>query len=280
MIHHVQIGTADLYALQIWPVQQLPAADVLRTHDEAALAAHHARHPALSHRGGTLLNFTLHAFLIRHAGRTLLVDTGEPVTRNGAVLDWGLATLGVTPDDIDLVFLTHRDDDHVGGVLTPGGQPRFPRARYLMARHEAEGFQADPGRADQWRTTLGPLQDAGRLDLLDDGAEISPGLTTLPTPGHRPGATSLHLQDGGHSALLLADTLHVPLQVTHPDWSSVWDADPDQAAHTRTDVLTRAETQGGLLAVPHIPGAFGTVNRDSASGLLQWAPAGAVLSLR
>ncbi|MCF7991807.1 MAG: MBL fold metallo-hydrolase [Thiohalocapsa sp.] len=52
------------------------------------------------------------AAVIRVADRTLLFDTGS----NGRALLRNMAALGLAPEDIDLIFLSHPHWDHIGGL--------------------------------------------------------------------------------------------------------------------------------------------------------------------
>lgn len=52
------------------------------------------------------------AALIRLAGRTVLFDTGS----NGRVLLRNMAALGLSPESVDLLFLSHPHWDHMGGL--------------------------------------------------------------------------------------------------------------------------------------------------------------------
>jgi 7,8-dihydropterin-6-yl-methyl-4-(beta-D-ribofuranosyl)aminobenzene 5'-phosphate synthase len=61
------------------------------------------------------------AALMRLEGRTLLFDTGS----NGRVLLRNMAALGLSPESVDLLFLSHPHWDHMGGLdsfleLNPG----------------------------------------------------------------------------------------------------------------------------------------------------------------
>jgi len=42
-----------------------------------------------------------------------------------------LTQAGYKPEDVDVIIITHGHPDHIGG-LTKGGQPVFPRARYVF----------------------------------------------------------------------------------------------------------------------------------------------------
>ncbi len=263
MIHHANIGRFEIASLQVWPLQQFPVNELLPTADAASLEQARTRQPQFFGDDATLVEITQNICLIRSAEHSILVDTGEPLKRAGMILQWGLASIGITAEQIDLVFLSHRDDDHVGGTVDLQSEPLYPYARYLISRFEYEEHKLDPKRAKGFQNWIKPLEDRGLLEFFDGETEIIPGLTTVQTPGHRSGATSLRVQDGSEAVLLLADTLHLPMQITHPEWSSTWDSDGAVAADTRRRIVEQAELEGLLLAVPHTAlGGLGYVRRE------------------
>ncbi len=115
------------------------------------------------------------ALLIRSRGVTLLVDSGLPVRR----LQSALSPLGVTSEDIDLVFITHEHVDHVRSlpqlvrrgamVITSRGTARAMRLKevdYVPAvadkRHDVAGFSLLPIAVSHDATEpLGLLVEAG-----------------------------------------------------------------------------------------------------------------------
>jgi glyoxylase-like metal-dependent hydrolase (beta-lactamase superfamily II) len=271
MVHRASIGRFELYSLQVWTLQQLPVSDVLIKTDAFDLEEFRARQPQFFGDDATMIELTQNIFVIRGDGRTVLVDTGEPLRRAGTILQWGLGAIGIAPQQIDLVFLTHRDTDHVGGTVDIHGEPLYPNARHLISRQEYEGFKTETKRADTFQTCIAPLEARGLLEFFEGETEIAAGLTTVPTPGHRSHTTSLRVQDANQAALILADTLHLPVQVTHPEWSSVWDTDSITAAETRRRIVEQAELEGLLLAVPHTPfGGLGHVRLEGNHRL--WSP--------
>jgi glyoxylase-like metal-dependent hydrolase (beta-lactamase superfamily II) len=271
VVYRATIGRFEIASLQVWPLQQMPASEVLSGADDAGLEACRARLPQFFGDDASLIELTQNILVIRSPEQIVLVDTGEPLSRAGAILEWGLASLGIAPHEIDLVFLTHRDSDHVGGTVNLHGEPLYPRAQYLISRFEYEQFKREAKRADQFRASIEPLEDRGLLEFFEDGAEIVAGLTAVSTPGHRSGASSLRVEDGDEAALFLADTLHLPVQITHPECSSVWDTDAELAARTRHRIVEQAESEGLLLAVPHSPfGGLGRVRLED--GKRVWSP--------
>ena len=97
------------------------------------------------------IDLACRCLLIREPERTILCEAGigaffEPklrerfgVQEERHVLVENLAALGVAPEDVDVVVLSHLHFDHAGGLLTAwkeGEAPRlvFPNARYVVSR--------------------------------------------------------------------------------------------------------------------------------------------------
>ena len=89
--------------------------------------------------------------LVQTADSLGMIDTGYGGNRttkfreryaleNDAPLERNLAAVGVAPDEIDWVVLTHLHFDHAGGVTHRDAdgrlRPVFPRARHVVQRTE------------------------------------------------------------------------------------------------------------------------------------------------
>jgi glyoxylase-like metal-dependent hydrolase (beta-lactamase superfamily II) len=121
-----------------------------------------------------------------------------------------LARLGVAPDQIEFVALTHLHWDHIGGAsrLLPGGgrAPAFPRAQHFVSRQEwADATSGDPLFYKAYpQDVLTPLREhPGLLRLVDDAApEILPGVQLVRSGGHTRGHAAIVLRS---DALELVD---------------------------------------------------------------------------
>lgn len=98
-----------------------------------------------------LLESPMTTYVIRAAGRLILVDTGigpdiSPLARFGYTgsagrLPAALAAGGIAPESVDDVVFTHLHTDHIGWNTVSAGDafvPMFPKARYVVARADWE----------------------------------------------------------------------------------------------------------------------------------------------
>ena len=168
---------------------------------------------------------TLGAFLVRTAGRSMLVDLGiGPAeldipdfawVRSGRLLA-SLGQAGLGPADVDTVLYTHLHSDHTGWTSGSGGLT-FPHAEHLVGAHEVEFWRAhsDQDFAPPVDGVLDPLEH--RFTVTEDGDAVAPGVTIRSTPGHTPGHQTVVVSSGDQRAIILGDIMHCPAQLTEPD---------------------------------------------------------------
>jgi glyoxylase-like metal-dependent hydrolase (beta-lactamase superfamily II) len=229
---------------------------------------------------------TVNAFLLTMGGKRILVDTGCAATFGptvGAVLG-NLAAMGVTPETIDAVLLTHAHPDHANGLIDQAGIAAFPNAELLVSATEAGFWQDDAIMASVpedskgyflgARAALGAYAD--RTRLIAEG-EVMPGITAIPAPGHTPGHTGFMVTSGSESLLIWGDVVHIPgVQFARPEVGVTFDADPAGAIATRARLLDMAATDNLLVAGMHMDfPVFGHVARQSQGYALVpevWTP--------
>lgn len=223
-----------------------------------------------------LFGMAITCYLVRSAGKTILIDTGlGPRRRPGfppGHLDEALDGAGVSPEDINLVVHTHLHVDHVGWntVDSAHGEPRvfFPNAEFVIQRAEWDFWMtpellAAPGN-DHLRECVEPLRHSGRIRFVEDEMALDEHLVFVPTPGHTPGHVAIGIVDGVERGIIIGDASHHPVQLIHPDWSPTFDVDPVQSAATRAALFERAASEGLTWLAGHWPhpGIGQLVRRD------------------
>ncbi len=175
--------------------------------------------------------------VVNTGAELVLFDTGL----NAEGITGALAAAGYTPDQVDIVVLTHMHGDHIGGL---GGEtPTFPNARYVTGSVEYD-YWAGAGN-EGFDRNVRPL--AEQTTFLDDGGEVAGGITSIATFGHSPGHMAYHLESGGQRLVLTADLAnHYVWSVGRPDWEVRFDMDKPAAIEARRRVL-------GMLAADRVP---------------------------
>jgi glyoxylase-like metal-dependent hydrolase (beta-lactamase superfamily II) len=111
------------------------------------------------------------------------------------------------------------------------------------------------------------------LTLIDDGAEVFPGVTALVTPGHSPGHTSYVITGStGTRVIALGDIFHIPAQIAHPQWPSLPDFDGEGVLAARGRLLGELRRPGTVGFACHFGDrAFGRIKPDE-DGRPGWEP--------
>jgi glyoxylase-like metal-dependent hydrolase (beta-lactamase superfamily II) len=199
-------------------------------------------------------------------GHVTLLDTGcgdmaenekHPVEPAGFLLS-SLAEVGFSVRDIDTVIISHCHWDHFGGAVV-GGKAAFPNAEYVMSLKEAEHIKAT---VKGWALNyLNIISD--RVRFVVDTAEVIPGITVKLAPGHTPGIIVAEVSSGSETLLYTSDLIIHKAHVEHADWIPVFETDRAAAIESRRKLIEESYKRGIRLFVPHIPGGFGRVVRDS-----------------
>ena len=185
------------------------------------------------------------------------------------LLEEGLQSLGVKPEDIVLMIDTHLHFDHAGGntfVDSDGSiRPTFPNARYVVQRGEYAWATHTNERtaASYFAHNFEPVVAAGLFDFVSGESEVWPGIRLIPTPGHTPHHQSILLESDGAKALYPADlsptAAHIPLP-----WIMGYDVEPLRTLETKRVMWRRAVDEEWLVIFEH--DAFVTSGRIVADG--------------
>ncbi len=159
---------------------------------------------------GVKIQFVYSCYLIKHGDDYMVWDTGHAMTTpkvapKVSLVDL-LAKVGVKPDNIKFVGISHYHDDHIGQVDS------FPNATLLIGKNDWDVL-TDPAKANiahpvtftPWIKGGGKVEPLpGDKDVFGDGTVVM-----LNTPGHTPGHHSLLVRlKGMGNVLLTGDLAH------------------------------------------------------------------------
>jgi glyoxylase-like metal-dependent hydrolase (beta-lactamase superfamily II) len=226
-----------------------------------------------------MLTFEMGGFLIRDGTRTLLVDVGigphaDP-ERTGSFMR-NLEALGVRPEDVTDVALTHLHFDHVGWA-SDGERPLFPNATYRCHQADWDFFLGtDPYDESLAVKIMGGRRSSELMPVVRERIEawhgdgtILPGVNVQGAPGHTPGSTIIIISSGTERAILLGDVVHCPAELLEDDWEMIGDVDRSLAQATRVALAQELEGTNVPMAATHFPGLqFGRLL--PGSGMRGW----------
>jgi len=203
---------------------------------------------------------TANAFLVKTGKMNILIDTGTGI--NDIIID-KIKKLGVQPEKIDAILITHLHGDHFGS-LQKDGIAVFPKAKIYLSVKEKDYF------------TKTNINEKAAAALTPYGAQVIsfepvlpgsktrallPGISAIANYGHTPGHTVYLIENGKDKLIIAGDFLHIALvQFAFPQISASYDMDKELAAALRRQIIEYAAKNKIAIAGMHIvyPG-IGTV---------------------
>ncbi|MGJ7912869.1 YtnP family quorum-quenching lactonase [Neobacillus sp. LXY-1] len=164
-------------------------------------------------------------------GKNCLVESGlgkgkltEKQLRNFGVtkesnLEASLESLGLSPEEIDYIFMTHMHFDHACGLtkLVDGEYVSvFPNAKIITSKVEWDEMRSPNIRSKNtyWKENWEAI--ANQVEPFEEKWTMGP-ITMVHTGGHSNGHSILMIEDGGEMAIHMAD-----LMATHAHQNVLW----------------------------------------------------------
>jgi glyoxylase-like metal-dependent hydrolase (beta-lactamase superfamily II) len=214
---------------------------------------------------GQQMILTNSCYLIRHGDELMIWDAGFPAAMIGAPAPEGplvpslsvdlvtqLAEIGVAPQDVTKIGVSHYHFDHTGQATS------FPQAELLIGAQDWAVLTADPLPASAgdfvvpdtlapWIAGAAPVTAvSGDFDVFGDGSVMM-----LAMPGHTPGSTALlvNLAETG-PVLLSGDVVHFEEQIAR-DGVPGFNTDRADSLASMGRMTALAESLGATLVIQH-----------------------------
>ncbi len=209
------------------------------------------------------LDSSFNCLLIDTGSQKVLLDAGNGVDTGGdGRLLQNLNTLGISPEDIDIVVLSHAHADHYGGLLNKDGSKNFANARYIMwhdewlAYNSPEQLQRERERENGAErlafieTYFLPLDP--HLSFIDvTSPEIAPGILAIYAPGHTHHHIGIEISSQGETILYMGDAFIHPLFARHRHWQFPFEVDGKKLAQSRDKLISLASAKDSLVHSYH-----------------------------
>ncbi|MCQ2098290.1 MAG: MBL fold metallo-hydrolase [Fibrobacter sp.] len=191
---------------------------------------------------------TVSTYLLKADGEYVLFDAG--LGAFGGQMLAHLNELGVSPDDVQKVYLTHLHVDHINGLVRQsenGFEKVFKNADIYVGQIEKDAWMSME-KNDLQKAILGVYND--KLKLFAFGDTLPHNVIAMDAVGHTPGHTVF--QKG--ELLVIGDLMHgYALQKDHPEINSNYDMDKEKSIEARKRILAYAKEHNLTMAGMHLP---------------------------
>ena len=208
--------------------------------------------------------------LIKSGDRLILVDTGvgkklsEKLSRIYNVdhtkfdLLSGLSKKNINPRQITDVIITHLHFDHVGGATYLDNkndlQLTFPNAVHHVQKKHWE-WAMNPSEKDGAsfiKENYVPIQDHGKLNLLDGPGELFPGIEMIVLNGHTPAMQTPKIKDDKNTLFYCVDLFPTATHIPLP-YIMGYDVEPMKTLAEKKEILPRAVGENWTFLFEHDP---------------------------
>lgn len=204
-------------------------------------------------------------YVIQHDKDYMIWDTGLPAGLLNAPLDAAapmqptlaatvpqqLEKIGVKPDAISVVGISHYHFDHIGQAAD------FPKAKLLMGKLDLEAMKSDPLPFGAEPDLLKPwLKDGGAVEPVMGDKDVfgDRSVTMLTMPGHTPGSYALLVKLAQTGPVLLSgDIVHFEEQFKN-DGVPPFNTDRAQSLASMDRLARMAKSLKAILVVQHDAG--------------------------
>lgn len=192
--------------------------------------------------------------LLQYKGKNYLIDASigvekltDKMKNNLGVVYEGnigksLKALDLTPQDIDVVMMTHMHNDHAGGLSSYEGdnlKSTYPNAVIYVNDIEWDDVRNpnDRSKNTYLKTNWQPIET--QVQTFKDSFEVAPGITMEHTSGHTRGHSIIRFEQDGKTLLHMADIL-LSFVHSNPLWVGGVDDYPMDSVAAKQRLLNEA----------------------------------------
>jgi glyoxylase-like metal-dependent hydrolase (beta-lactamase superfamily II) len=207
----------------------------------------------------------LTVIVLKIGDQHVMVDAGSGVGQwqaNATHLPANMKAAGIDRAQISTILISHFHPDHVWGLMEKGTNAAvFPNAELVVNGTEYKWW-TEPSRVEklaEGRRVAGKrIADVfptwNNWKLVEDNAEVAPGVRLLAAIGHTPGHSAFLVTSGKDQLMASNDTMYVPaLLAPHPEWQGTYDQDGPMAVATRRKLIDRVIADKMMICGAHFP---------------------------
>ena len=238
----------------------------------------HAYKDFAQNKDGTIQS-TWRGYLLQSPKNNILIDTGmgpgpyDHTEKKGMFLQ-NLKKVGVSPDEINYVFITHTHGDHIGNnIKWRNNKPllNFPNAKYLVSKFDFDHYLDNQN--NEFIEQVLPLKELSVLSLISGKFFIEDNIWSLPTNGHTPGHQCLFVNiDDNMKLVFTGDLFHNEAQITENLWCPIFDWDTNMSTISRAGLFNLAFNNDWIICTGHLEDKKAIGKIISREGILLWDP--------
>ncbi|MBB4824302.1 glyoxylase-like metal-dependent hydrolase (beta-lactamase superfamily II) [Sporosarcina luteola] len=205
-----------------------------------------------------LIELRTDPILVQYEGKNILIDSGmgngklnDKMKRNLGVraesnVKENLGELGLAPEDIHIILMTHLHNDHAAGLTGwHDGQlvSMFPNADIRVSQVEWDEMRNPNIRSKNtyWKENWEPIQQ--QVQTFTDEMSILPGLSMIHTGGHSDGHSIVKLEQKGETILHMGDIMPTHAH-SNPLWVLAYDDYPMTSIFAKERIMKEALPSG------------------------------------
>lgn len=226
---------------------------------------------------------TRHLLLVSEA-KKILIDTGSGKNWNEKFekiygIDYSqhdmfpaLAQIGIEPDDITDVILTHLHFDHIGGaVVFENGKPipAFPNATYHVQQKQFEWAlnPSERDRASYFNERFVTLLEAGILKQYNGDFQFDENINLIVVNGHTPSQQLVKISDSTETLFYCGDLIPLASHISLP-FIMGYDLQPIVTLNEKKEILPKAVEENWHLFFEHDPIIAAATIKQSEKGFV------------